>query len=267
MCYNISHMADYIFIRKSRNALSSFLHIFLNILLGVGSILITVVTNTWIFGVILVFLSKWRIFAVRPRYWFLNIKSNIVDIVVGISFVLLAYFSGSTLIVSHYILAALYVIWLIFIKPMSSEAGTVTQSLFAIFFGSTSAIMATSSLDSIVLILVEFIIGYGASRHLFAQHTEGSFSLMSLVCGLLCAEVSWLCHSWMIIYTFGNTGIVIPQLALILTISAFSFIKIAYSIIKNDNKINYKEILAPAVFGIATISIIVISFSNPIFNI
>lgn len=260
-------MADYIFIRKSRNALSSFLHVVLNILLGVGSILITVVTNTWIFGVILVFLSKWRIFAVRPRYWFLNIKSNLVDIIVGISFVLLAYFSGATLIPSHFILAIFYVVWLIFIKPMSSEIGTIIQSLFAIFFGSTAAIMATSSIDSIALVLIEFIIGYGASRHIFAQNTESNSPLLALICGLLCSETAWLCHSWTIIYAFGNTGIIVPQLALILTIAAFSFTKIAYSIIRQDGKLKLSSIAAPALFGIIVIAIIIIGFSNPIFNV
>lgn len=260
-------MADYIFIRKSRNALSSFLHIVLNILLGVGSILITVISGSWLLGVLLVFLSKWRIFAVRPRYWFLNIKSNLVDLIVGISLVLLAYFSGSSLILNHYLLAAIYVIWLIFIKPMSNELGTIVQSLFATFLGSTAAIMATSSLDSIFLILIEFIIGYSVSRHLFAQNTDKNSTLINLVCGLLCSEVAWLCHSWTIIYAFGNTGIVIPQLSLILSIAVFSFTKIATALKKNDEKLLSPDILAPALFGIITILVITLGFSNPIFNI
>lgn len=260
-------MADYIFIRKSRNALSTFLHIVLNILLGVGSILITVISGSWIFGVLLVFLSKWRIFAVRPRYWFLNIKSNLVDIIVGISLVLLAYFAGTELILVHYILAAFYVIWLIFIKPMSKETGTIVQSLCAIFLGSTAAIIASASIDSIVIVLAEFIIGYGASRHLFAQNTEGNFALMAIVCGLLCSETAWICHSWTIIYTFASTGIIIPQLALILTVAAFSFIKVFYSILKNDGKLKWQNIAAPTIFGILTIAIIILGFSNPIFNI
>lgn len=260
-------MADYIFIRKSRNALSSFLHVALNILLGVGSILITVVSGSWVFGVILVFLSKWRIFAVRPRYWFLNFKSNLVDIIVGTSFVLLTYFAGTNFVFADYLLAAFYVIWLIFIKPLSSEFGTLAQSLLAIFFGSAAAVIATASLDSIALVLAEFIIGYSASRHLFAQNTDSDFVLMTLICGLLCAEVSWFCHSWTILYTFGNTGIIIPQLALILTIAAFSFTKVLYAVIKNDGKIKGSNIAAPALFGIITIAIIVIGFSNPIFNI
>lgn len=85
-------MADYIFIRKSRNALSSLLHIVLNLLLAVTSIGATVITDNCTIGLILVIVSKWRIFAVNHRYWLLNIRSSLVDFIVGISFVLLAYY-------------------------------------------------------------------------------------------------------------------------------------------------------------------------------
>ena len=112
--------SDYIFIRKSRNALSTALHIAMNILLGVGSIVVTIVSGSWIIGFILVLLSKWRMFAVRPHYLWLNIKSNLVDLIVGFSFVLLAFFSGTTILPVHYILAAAYVLWLILVKPRTA---------------------------------------------------------------------------------------------------------------------------------------------------
>ena len=260
-------MADYIFIRKSRNALSSFLHVFLNILLGVGSILVTIVSGSWLLGVVLVFLSKWRIFSVHPRFWFLNIKSNLVDLIVGISLVLLAYVAGTEILPVHYLLALIYVAWLIFIKPLSTEVGAIAQSLLAIFLGSSATILLTSSLDSILIVLIEFIIGYGASRHIFAQGKEGKFTQMTLICGLLCSEISWLCHSWMIIYPIGQTGITIPQLSLVLTVAAFSFTKILNSITTHDGELKLSDAAAPALFGIITILILVLGFSNPIFNI
>lgn len=260
-------MADYIFIRKSRNVLSSFLHVIMNILLGVGSILVTIISGSWILGILLVFLSKWRIFAVRPRFWFLNIKSNLVDIIVGSSFVLIAFFAGTEILPVHFILAAFYTAWLIFIKPLSNEVGTIIQSICAIFFGTTATVIATSSLNSVALILVEFIIGYGASRHLFVQKSDENFSYLSVICGFFCAEISWLASTWSIIYTFGASGIIIPQLALILAISAFSFIKIFYSISRHDGKLKFSEILAPTLFGLVTLGIIIFGFSNPIFNI
>ena len=99
-------MADYSIIRKSRNTLSSFLHVLMNILLGVGSISVTLISGSWILGIILVLISKWRIFAVRPRYWLLNLKSSLVDLIVGASFVVLAYLSGTEILPIHILLAA-----------------------------------------------------------------------------------------------------------------------------------------------------------------
>ena len=81
-------MADYVLLRKSRNIASNLVHIFLNILLGVGAVLITVLSGSPLLGLLLVLVSKWRIFAVRARYFFLNLKSNLVDLIVGVSVVL-----------------------------------------------------------------------------------------------------------------------------------------------------------------------------------
>ena len=263
-------MADYVFIRKSRNKISSIIHIFLNILLGTGSIFITVLSGSWLIGLILVLISKWRIFAVRPRFWFLNLKSNLVDLITGASFVLLAYCYSGEILPIHFILAALYVLWLVLFKPLTSETGTIIQSLFATFFGTTSAILLTASLDPIVLVLVEFLIGYSACRHLLSQKSEGDFTLSTLVFGLIFAETALLSSFWSILYPIklvSTSGIQIPQLSLILTIAAFSFFKIYCSIEKHDGKISYSDVAPPAIFGVLTIAIIVLAFSNPIFNI
>ncbi len=112
-------MADYIFIRKGRNALSSVLHVILNLALAIVSIGATIITGNCIIGIILVIISKWRVFAVNHRYWLLNIRSSLVDFIVGISFVLLAYAAGTTLLPVHFLLMALYALWLIVIKPKS----------------------------------------------------------------------------------------------------------------------------------------------------
>lgn len=265
-------MADYIFIRKSRNAFSSFLHIALNIILGAGSILITLISGSWFLGIFLVLISKWRVFAVRPRYWFLNIKSSLVDLIVGSSFVFLAYIAGTDILPIHIILAVLYPSWLIFIKPRTSELATFIQSLFAVFFGTTASILVLStlpsSINSIAIILAEFIIGYSASRHIFSQFsTQKNYTLITFVVGLCFAEISLLLHSWSIIYAFDPTGIMIPQASIILSLAFFAIAKSALSLSKTDGIVKHSEILPPAIFSFLIISIILLFFSNPIFNV
>ena len=260
-------MADYVLARKSRNIVSTMVHVFLNLLLGVGSVLVTVLSGSPLLGLILVIASKWRIFAVRSRYLWLNIKSNLVDLIVGISIVLLAYSAGNAFLPVDFLLMIFYSVWLIFIKPLSSEAATLAQSLIAVFLGISAATIMTATLDPIVLILISFIIGYAASRHVLAQSEDKDFTFTTLICGLVFAEVAWLCYSWSIIYTFGSTGVRIPQLAIILTIFAFVYNYTRQAIIKYQEDFRFKHILAPIVFGVVLIAIIVICFSNPIFNI
>ena len=261
-------MADYIFIRKSRNVLSSVLHIFLNILLGLGAIFSCVVSGSWIIGVLLVLISKWRMFAVRPRFWLLNLKSNLVDLTISLSLVFLSYFSGITLLPVHYLLAGVYIIYLIIIKPRSKESGALIQSLLAILLGTTASVLAAASLDSAVLVVLEFIIGYAASRHVLIQNPEAEdFNLTVLICGLIFSEVSWVAHSWLIVYSFGTTGIILPQLSVILAIIGFVFHKVYAEFRQRDGEIKTAEIALPVIFGIITIAVIVIGFSNPFFNV
>ncbi|MBQ1298718.1 hypothetical protein IIY24_02695 [Candidatus Saccharibacteria bacterium] len=260
-------MADYVLARKSRNIVSTMLHVFLNLLLGVGSVLITVLSGSPLLGLILVFASKWRVFAVRARYLWLNIKSNLVDMIVGVSVVLLTYYAGMNFLPVDFILMIFYCVWLLFIKPLSSEVATLTQSLIAVFLGITATTIMSANLDPIVAILLSFLIGYATSRHILAQSDDKDFTLTTLVSGLVFAEVTWLCNSWSIIYTFGSTGIRIPQLAIILTIFAFVYNYARQTMIRYQDDFRFRHIIGPVIFGTVLIGIIVLFFSNPIFNI
>lgn len=260
-------MADFVFIRKSRNIASNAVHVFLNILLGLGAVLITVFSGNPALGIILVIMSKWRIFAVRSRYLWINIKSNLIDMIVGISIVLLSFVSGSSLAPIHFILAALYVVWLLFIKPMSSENANLAQSLIGVFLGISATTLLTANLESLWAVLAAFVIGYSASRHVLAQTNDEDFTLTTFVCGLVFAEIAWLCHTWSIVYTFGSSGIRIPQTAIILTIFAFIYNYARQAMIKFQDDFRFKHIMGPVIFGALLVGIIVLFFSKPIFNI
>ena len=260
-------MSEHTILRKSRNAFSSFLHVIMKLLLGVGSILITLVSGSPIIGIILVFMGKWRIFAVRPRFWSLNIRSNLVDIIVGTSFVLLAYICGTDFNIIHIVLATTYSIWLLWVKSQTSENWILAQALICIFLGSAASIYIASTADSIFLCLAMFIVGYGASRHVFAQSSAYSIPIISFTSGLLAAEMAWLCSRWNIIYTFSSLDIMIPQFSILITILSFAFACTLRSLVRNDGKFNSKEILPPVLFSLITASVIIILFSSPIFNI
>ena len=261
-------MADFIFIRKTRNAASSAVHILLNIVFAISAVMLTVFTGSPILGLILVAISKWRVFAVRPHYIWPNFKANLLDFIVGVSMVLIAYYSGSNYLALDILLTAIYCVWLIFIKPRTSETANFVQALIAVFFGMTAASIMTSNLDPIIISVLAFVVGYSAGRHIISQTSDDKdFALSTLTCGLIFAEIAWLCNSWMIIYTFGASGIRIPQLAIVLTIFTYVFASARSAAAKNDGDFKFRDILAPIIFGIVVVSVMLIWFSNPIFNI
>lgn len=260
-------MADYIFIRKSRNAISSLMHVILNLLLAVVSIGATVVTGSYIIGLVLIVVSKWRVFAVNHRYWLLNLRSSLVDFIVGISFVLLAYAAGTTFLPVHFVLMVSYAVWLIFIKPRSSARFAAIQSLIAIFLGITTAAIFAAITDSLVLVAAAFLIGFAASHHVLVQSAEASPTYISLVTGLIFAEIAWLSHSWLIIYTFGRSGLCISQLAVILTVLAYAYFQIQHELIANGGKIKFGNVAVPVIFSLVVVAVLIISFSQPRFNI
>lgn len=261
-------MADYILIRKGRNALSTVTYILLNLLLGVGSILVTVATGHWLIGILLVFLSKWRMFAVRRRYWWSSLKANFVDLVAGVSFVLLAYLTGSTWTLAHTLLAAGYTAWLIWIKPKSTAVFTEAQALIALFLGSAVIALIFAALDtSWPAVLLTFFLASGCARHVMNQRDDSNFSLSTLGLGLIAGEAMWLAHSWFILYTFGDTGLRIPQVSVILTLGGFLLGRLYQSILRHDGHFKPEEVIAPAIFAGAAIVIVFLLFSQPVFDI
>lgn len=260
-------MADYIFIRKSRNAISSLVHVVLNLLLAVVSIGATVATGSVLLGLILIVVSKWRVFAVNHRYWLVNIRASLIDFIVGISLVMLAYAAGTTFLPVHFVLMAVYAIWLIVIKPRSSFTFAVTQALIAVLIGSTALTVFAAIYDSLLAVAGEFIIGYAAAYHVLIQSDEEDPSLIALVSGLVFSEIAWLSHSWLIIYTFASTGLCVSQLALILTLLAFAFFQIYRERAKHNGRLKFKYIALPLIFSLLVVAILLIGFSQPRFNI
>lgn len=258
-------MVDYVLARKSRSVASNVLHTILNLLLGFAAVFSTVLLNTPALGLVLVLISKWRVLAVRMRFWWPNLQANLVDLIVGVSIVLLTYFVQPASLGVDFLLAIFYCLWLVVIKPMSSERAALGQSMVAVFLGISAASIGTANLNSLVLIIFAFVIGYAASRHILSQSNDQDFTLTTLACGLVFAEVAWLCYAWAIVYPIGE--IRVPQVAIILTIFTFVYNYARQAMIKYQDDFRFKHILGPVIFGAILIGIIVLGFSNPIFNV
>src|SRR4051794_37136177 len=84
-------------------------------------------------AILLIFLSKWRMFAVRPRYWQANLVANGVDITVAVAMVL--FMANTSVVWWQLFWATLYGLWLVVLKPRSDVLSVSAQAMLGQLLG------------------------------------------------------------------------------------------------------------------------------------
>jgi hypothetical protein len=84
-------------------------------------------------AILLVLLSKWRMFAVRPRYWIANVVQNGVDIMVAVS--LIIFMASTTVGWWQLFWTAAYVGWLVWLKPRYDVLSVSAQAMVGQLLG------------------------------------------------------------------------------------------------------------------------------------
>jgi hypothetical protein len=204
---------------KPTSGFAHLLHLGLLVILP-GAVFILVRLNFVQLAILVVILSKWRMFAVRPRFWPANIRANAVDLMVGLSVVLFMTHSNSMLL--QFIWAALYAIWLIAIKPRSSVLIVTLQA----FIGQLSALMALylawSSGPVWGLTLMTGLICFLAARHFFDVFEEPYARLLAYTWGYFGAALAWLLSHWLLYYH------VVAQVTLLLSALGYGIATLYY---------------------------------------
>lgn len=146
----------------------------------------------------IIVLSKWRMFAVRPRFWPANVRANAVDLMVGMSLVLFMSHSDSLALQLTWTVA--YVFWLLVLKP---GVGLTTVSAQA-FIGQLLALMALYLVwdagPLYGLTAMTGLICFLAARHFFDSFDEPYARLLSYVWGYFGAALAWLLGHWLLFY-------------------------------------------------------------------
>ena len=246
---------------KRRSLLSELIYIVLNIALAVGVLVLVLAIQSPVPALALVLLSKWRVFAVRPRYWFAHIQANLVDIIVSVSVVVLLYAASGALYVQIAI-AALYLVWLLFVKPRSKRIFIAVQAGTAIFLGVSAIMVVSYSWIASIVVVLMWIVGYGASRHVLSSHEEVHGSFYSLIWGLVIAEIGWLTYHWTFAYSipgFGNLKL--SQVALI-TLAISFLAERAYTSYTKNGSIRSGDIILPALLSVSIVLILIVFFNT-----
>ena len=204
---------------KPKSGFSHFLHLGLNALLP--ALLYIMVSMGFVpLAASLVLLSKWRMFAVRPRYWPANLRANGVDLTVGFATVI--FMSNSGTVTWRLVWALAYAVWLIFIKPGSSVWKTSLQAFIAQTAGLMALFMSLGDAPLYVLVAFAWLICYAVARHFFTSFEEPYTALYAHTWGYFAAALVWLLGHWLIFYD------IVAQPTLLLTVIGFGLAALYY---------------------------------------
>lgn len=212
---------------------------------------VAVRTNLVLIGYSLVLLSKWRMFAVRPRHWPANIRANAIDIIVGLSFVVFMAQAPSQ--AWQVVWLVCYEVWLLLIKPRSASFWISIQAGLGQFLGLTALYLLWGEASLLVLVVASWAICYLAARHFLSSFDEPLTSMISHIWGYVAAALSWVLGHWLLYYGF------LAQPVLLLSLISYGLATLYY--LENNDKLSLlirREIL----LIMTAIIVVIILFSD-----
>lgn len=245
-----------------RSKLSDVVYVSLNLVLALAVLSLTVAFQPPIVAYLLILLSKWRVLAVRPRFWWANLQTNMVDLVVGISTVTLIWQATGTFL-AQLLLAVLFAAWLLILKPRSSRHLMTIQAGVSQFLGLTAVFSVAHYLDSSIVVIAAALIGYVTARHVLSAYEEDDQTLLSAIWGFFIAELGWLCYHWVVAYEITAT-LLLPQMAILAGL--FGFVAVRFYDAKYHSRSVSKAVRAPLLFSMAVLSILLLRELSVIFN-
>jgi hypothetical protein len=176
---------------------SYFFHLLLQVLLPFALFVLVRIHFVQL-AFILIVLSKWRMFAVRPRFWAANIRANSVDMLVGFSILTLMLQTDSIMWQGAWAVA--FAAWLIIIKPRTTLFMTAVQAGVAYLLALSALYKAWSSGPLVGLVLATGIISYLVARHFFDNFEEPYVKMLSYLWGYFGAALIWVLGHWLLFY-------------------------------------------------------------------
>jgi len=235
---------------KPTKGFSHLFYISLNVLLPLLAYILVRIDFVGL-AILLVLLSKWRMFAVRPRYWIANIIQNGVDIMVAVSLII---FMASTAVVWWQLFwATLYGIWLIWLKPRYDVLSVSAQAMIAQLLGLSVIYIKFGDGSIVALVAGTWLVCYLSARHYLTSFEESHSTLLAHIWAYFGASLAFVLSHWLLFY--GS----IAQIIIILTTVGYGLAALYYL----DATDRLTQTLQKQLIGIMlAILLIVVVFSN-----
>ena len=164
-------------------------------------------------AMLVVLLSKWRMFAVRPRFWPAIVRANAVDILVSLSSVIFMSQTAEPWI--QILWTVLLIVWQVGVKPLKTTLGVSAQALTGQTYALVAFYIAWPDAHLALLVIATGAICYLAARHFLANFDEPYAPLYANVWGYFAASLAWVSAHWLLYYG------AIAQPVLLLTVLGF----------------------------------------------
>jgi hypothetical protein len=204
---------------RQKSSVPQVLHLLLTILLPL-LVFVLVRIDFYQLAIVMILLSKWRMFAVKPRHWAANIRANTVDIIVSLSFVVFMVHSSAQ--TWQFLWAVAYGLWLVALKPGTSLLKISLQALCCQVLGLSAIFLNFKEGNLVILVLLAWVVCYSAARHFFTGFEEGLTRFLAYVWGYFGAALTWLLGHWLLYY--GS----VAQPTLLLSVLAFGLGSLYY---------------------------------------
>lgn len=256
-------------VRRRRSLVSELVYMTLNVALAIAVTLVVFYTGSAWLAISLVILSKWRVFAVRPRYWWVNFQSNLVDFVVSVGHVVHMTLVNDSAMAPQYkllllsILTLLYITWLLVLKPRSTRNMVGLQAGVAVLFGSSALFAISYAWPVSLVILGVWLVGYVSARHVLSSYDDETHGLfLSLVWGFVFAELGWVAYHWTVAYSLPVFhSVQMPQISIIVTLLSFATYKI-YDSFYHHQRVRSNDVLLPLLLVISSIVVLLLFFNR-----
>jgi hypothetical protein len=198
---------------KPTRGVSSLLHNGLLLAFALLLFVLIRLDNFDLLAFMLIALSKWRMFAVRPRFWPANIRANAVDIIVGVS--VLVFMIQAPSVGVQLLWTFVYAGWLIVLKPGSTVVYTSIQAMVGFVFGLQAIYIAWGGAPLYALVLATGLLCFLVARHFFDSFDEPYARLLSYLWGYFGAALMWLLGHMLIVYPRHAAYVAQPLLFLV----------------------------------------------------
>ena len=166
-------------------------------------------------GYVLVLLSKWRMLAVRPRYWLANVRANMTDLIVGLSVV--SFMNNTSRVSTMLLWGGLYALWLIVLKPRSDTISMNLQAIAGQGMGLVALYANHNDWPRLGLVALVWLICFSSARHFLSAFEGTQERVVAHIWALFAAEMALVLMRWQIFYISA-----IPQLAVVLSIIGYA---------------------------------------------